>query len=185
MQWAHPPRDRSLPGALTFRELMEIQFIKLFRAEGLSLQAVRQVARKAAERDKTDYPLSAKQFDTDGKAIFATLIGTSEKACLVEDLRRGQFVFDPIIRPFFRKLEYRGGREVARYWPLEKSGRIVLDPARKFGQPIDAATGVSTRAIFEATQAGGGQDWKTVADWLEIPISAVEAAVTFESGQAA
>ncbi len=170
---------------LTFRELMEVQFIRMFRAEGLSLETIRRVAEKAADLYKTDYPFSAKRFDTDGKTVFATLMAAEKDGELIEDLKHGQLVFDPIIRPFFRKLDYGGGREIARYWPLEKSGRVVLDPLRKFGQPIDAATGVSTRVIFEATQAGGGQDWKSVADWLEIPISAVEAAVTFEKRQAA
>jgi uncharacterized protein (DUF433 family) len=165
--------------------LMEIQFIKMFRAEDISLQTIRQVAKKAAARYKTDYPLSAEQFDTDGKTIFATLISTSRKSRVIEDLKRGQLVFDPIVRPFFRKLEYRTGCEVARYWPLEKSGRVVLDPLRKFGQPIDEITGVPTRAIFEATLAGGGQDWKSVAAWFEVPISAVEAAVKFEERHAA
>ena len=175
------PSERTL----TFRELMEIQFIKMFRAEGLSLQTIREVAEKAAARFKTDYPFSIRRFDTDGKTIFATLIGMNRNGKAIEDLKHGQLVFDPIIRPFFRKLEYRGARQVARYWPMEKSGRVVLDPLRKFGQPIDATTGVPTRAIYDATRASGGQDWPTVAKWLGIPITAVEAAVNFEQSHAA
>lgn len=170
---------------LTFRELMEIQFVKMFRTEGLPLQTIRKLSENAAKKFKTDYPFSSRRFDTDGKTIFATLIKKHGKGKVVEDLRHGQLVFDPIIRPFFRKLDYRSAKEVSRYWPLEKSGRVVLDPQRKFGQPIDATSGVSTRAIYEATKAGGGQDWKTVAEWFEIPAYAVEAAVAFEKRHAA
>ena len=170
---------------LTFREVMEVQFIKMFRDEGLSLQAIRKVADAASRRFRTNYPFSVKRFDTDGKTVFATLVNHNTNASIIEDLRKGQYVFEPIIRPFFRKLEYRRMREVTRYWPQDKSGRVVLDPARKFGQPIDAETGVPTRTIFDATRAGGGQDWRTVADWLGIPVSAVEAAVEFEQSLSA
>jgi len=165
---------------LSFKELMELHFIKMFRDAGVSLQAISKAARAAAAKFGTDYPFAVKRFDTDGRTVFATLIRGENDTILVEDLQKGQLVFDQIVRPFFKKLEYDGSKEIARYWPMMRKGRVVLDPARKFGQPIDFHTGVPTRALYEATVAGDGQDYKTVARWFDVPAQAVSAAVKYE-----
>lgn len=170
---------------MTFAELMELHFIKMFRSQGVSLQAIRQAAAAAAKRFGTDYPFSFRRFDTDGRTIFATLIRDSSNETILEDLKRGQLVFNQIVKPFFKKLEYQDSVEVARFWPMEKSGRVVLDPERKFGRPIDAQSGISTRVICDAVMAGGGQEPSEVARWLGIPFAAVNAAVAFEQSLAA
>jgi uncharacterized protein (DUF433 family) len=152
----------------------------MFRNEGVSLETTRRASAAAADRFATDYPFSVKRFDTDGRTIFATLIDEETDSVMVEDLRHGQYVFEKITKPFFRKLEFRGAQEVSRFWPMEKRGRVVLDPTRQFGRPIDAETGVPTQAIYDAGRAGKGQDPKEVARWFNIPLSAVQAAVAFE-----
>jgi uncharacterized protein (DUF433 family) len=167
---------------LTFLELMELQFIKMFRSEGVALQAIRKASEAAAKKFRTAYPLCVKRFDTDGTAIFATLIDKQTDAESVEDLRHGQLVFGQIVKPFFRKLEYDGQIEPSRYWPMDKSGRIVLDPARQFGKPIDAQSGVPVSTMIDALNAG--EDAPSVAKWFDIPLAAVKAAIDFEKSLA-
>jgi uncharacterized protein (DUF433 family) len=169
-------RDQQL---ISFIELMELHFIKMFMDEGVSPKAIHAAARQAAKQFKTDYPFAVKRFDTDGRTIFATLVKEEDGQEMIEDLRKGQFVFKTIMRPFFRKLDYNRS-DIARYWPQTKRGRVVLDPARQFGQPIDHATGIPTRTLFEAVNAGKGQSIKKVANWFGVPESAVRAAVKFE-----
>lgn len=171
-----PADDR----AITFLELMELYFIDMFRKEGVSPRTIRKASAAAAKKFRTDYPFAIKQFDTDGRTIFATLIDSTADSELVEDLRRGQYVFNEVMKPFFHKLEFRGAHEVTRFWPMERKSGVVLDPERKFGKPIDAESGVPTRAIYNAVQAGGGQDQKLVARWLGVSPHAVRAAVAFE-----
>lgn len=163
---------------LTFRELVEPLFVQLFRAEGVSMRAIRRASQRAARMFDTDYPFAVKRFDTDGRRIFATL--EHEAHGLMEDLSQGQFVFEAIVRPFFRKREYCGDADAVKFWPLERQGRVVLDPERSFGKPIDAETGVLTAVLFDAVMAGQGQSVKEVADWYEVSIAAVEAAVAYE-----
>jgi uncharacterized protein (DUF433 family) len=184
-RWASGP-DRFLPRALdpteetlTFAELIELQFVLLYLAEGVSLPVIKKAAAAAAEKFSTDHPFSVKRFDTDGQSIFATLISDQTNRRHVEDLQKGQYVFEKVMRPFFHKLEYQKD-QLVRYWPEGKRGRILLDPARKFGQPIDAESGVPTRAIFSALEAGEGQSPDDVARWLGIPLAAVKAADQFE-----
>jgi uncharacterized protein (DUF433 family) len=169
--------------AISFAELMELHFINMFEAQGVSFQTIRRAAAAAANRYHADYPFSFKRFDTDGRDIFATLTKKSDDKELVEDLKRGQYVFSNIVRPFFRKLDYDNS-DVSRYWPLSKRKRVVLDPARSFGQPIDSKTGVPTKTLFYAVKAEGGQSIKQVAKWFDVPEAAVKSAVEFEKSLA-
>lgn len=166
---------------LSFVELIEIYFINMFRKEGVPLPVIKRVSHSAAELLKTSYPFAVKRFDTDGKTVFATLIKENRRESLIADLHHSQYVFKSVMKPFFHKLDYRGMDEtVIRFWPRGKRGRVVLDPLRKFGKPIDAETGVSTRAIYDAVTAGRGQGQTVVARWLGIPKAAVKAAFEFE-----
>jgi uncharacterized protein (DUF433 family) len=168
---------------VTFLELMELHFINMFRSQGVSLQTIRKAAAAASSKFHADYPFAVRRFDTDGRTIFATLIKDAGNEDVVEDLKKGQYVFDQIMRPFFRRLEYRGADEALRYWPLDIKGRVVLDPERQFGKPIDSETGVPTRALYEAVKAG--QEPSDVAEWFDVPHKAVLAAIKFEKSIAA
>jgi uncharacterized protein (DUF433 family)/GNAT superfamily N-acetyltransferase len=168
------------PNIVTFLELIELLFIKLFRSQGVSMRLIRAAAERAAERWGTDYPFAVKRFDTDGKYIFATLQNDSGEPIALEELSRGQLALDRVIRPFFRKLDYEGNADALRFWPMERDGRVVLDPHRQFGQPIDAETGVPTRVLFAAVKANEAESLRAIADWYEVPIAAVEAAVEYE-----
>ena len=163
---------------LSFIELIELHFIKMFRDAGVSLQTIRRAAKTAAKKFGTNHPFAVHRFDTDGRTIFATLRSSERNEAVLEDLEHGQYAFDKILRPFFKKLEY-GKKNVERYWPLESTGRIVLDPSRQFGKPIDSITSVPSIALFNAVQAGEAE--ADVANWFNVPIEAVRAAVKFEN----
>ena len=167
------PEERTI----TFLELMELHFVQMFREAGVSLQTIRRAAKTAAQQFRCSHPFTVHRFDTDGRTIFATLIQAEKDDALIEDLRHGQYVFETIIRPFFKKLEYHQDAAI-RFWPLSQKERVVLDPQRHFGKPIDAPTGVPTKTLFLATKAG--DDLSTVATWFNVPDAAVAAAVTFE-----
>jgi uncharacterized protein (DUF433 family) len=166
---------------LTFLELVELLFVRLFREEGVRMPVIRRAAEEAARRFDTPYPFAVKRFDTDGDRIFSTLQEEPREERVVTELGKKQLVFDTVVRPFFRKLEYRDSGDALRYWPMDREGRVVLDPQRSFGKPIDAETGVPTRALYDAVLAGGGQSPEVVAEWFGVPLEAVQAAVAFEA----
>ena len=167
---------------ITFLELMELHFVQMFRVAGVSLQTIRRAAKTAARQFQCSHPFTLHRFDTDGRDIFATLILGEKSKSLIEDLKHGQFVFETIVRPFFKKLEYRQD-DAIRFWPMNRTGRVVLDPERHFGKPIDASTGVPTKALYLAVKAG--DDPKTVATWFNVPKAAVAVAVKFEESLSA
>ena len=137
------PHERTI----TFLELMELHFIKLFRDEGVGLETIRKAAKTAARQFATPYPFAVHRFDTDGRTVFATLLSGEEQTAVIEDLKHGQYVLDTIVRPFFKKLEY-GNDTAVRFWPLGAGQRVVLDPERQFGKPIDNETAVPTEALI-------------------------------------
>jgi uncharacterized protein (DUF433 family) len=148
--------------------------------EGVSLKTIRRLSNVAGDRFGTDYPLSCKRFEAEGQSLFAALIQEADES-EIEDIKRCRQGFETLVRPFLKKLEYcPDADEAARYWPCGKSARVVLDPERKFGKPIDAETGVATRAIHDAANANSGEEPAAVAAWLGIPTAAVESALAFE-----
>ncbi len=171
-------RDR-----LTFVEFIELLFVAFFREHDISTEVIRAAACEGARLFKTSHPFAVTRFRTDGKSIFAELeqtgaadMGLSPQH-LVEDLPRLQMVFPDLVEPYFKDIDW-GDLEAEAYWPCGRDGRIVLDPSRSFGQPIDHATGVPTEALYSFVAAG--DDPRMIADWYEVPVAAVEAAVRFE-----
>lgn len=166
---------------LTFTDLLELHMVALFRRENVSLQTIRAAADKAAQLFNTRHPFVVKQFETDGRHIFATLedegIAGRTQQQMITDLNLSQMVISSIARLFFLNIEYQDFEPI-RYWPMGRDGRVVLDPQRSFGKPIDARSGVPTAALY--TMARSGESLQSVADWYEIEVEAVEAAVNFE-----
>lgn len=131
---------------LTFAELVELMCIRLFRQEDVCMQTIRKAARRAADRYDSEYPFTERRFDTDGHHIFETMRVDESSEEMIEDIARGQYAFANAVRPLFRKLDYGSDGVLSALWPREPNGRVVLDPRRDFGMPVDATTGVPTSA---------------------------------------
>jgi hypothetical protein len=58
---------------ISFRELIELRFIKTFRDLGLSLPTIRECFERAVEEVKDERPFSTQKFRTDGKSIFSDI----------------------------------------------------------------------------------------------------------------
>lgn len=167
---------------LTFQNLIELLFIRLFHREGVSLYTIRAAAEEAQRDFNTDHPFAVEQFDTDGKGIFATLefknIEGVTKAKVLKDLKLSQMVIDEIARPYFRNLEY-SELGVIRYYPLGTDKGIVLDPKRSFGKPIDEASGVSTYVLYQMARTG--ESPRDIAKWYGVSEEAVSNAIEYEA----
>jgi uncharacterized protein (DUF433 family) len=71
---------------------------------------------------------------------------------------------------------------VRHYWPLGKHRPVVLDPARSFGHPIDAVSGVPARVLYDMYQAG--ESAEEVGRWFRVEPDAVRAAIEYEQSLA-
>jgi uncharacterized protein (DUF433 family) len=93
-----------------------------------------------------------------------------------------QYVFDAIVEPsLFDVLDFRPDGLPERLWPAGRDAKVVVDPARAFGEPILDTSGIPVRVLARA-YAANDNDAARVASAFEIPVEAVEAALRFDAG---
>jgi uncharacterized protein (DUF433 family) len=166
---------------LSFRDLIELRFVKAFRDIGLGLRTIRECYQRAAEEVHDERPFSTQKFRTDGKTIFLEITEGIQEAKLV-DLRRRQNVFRTIVEPSLKDLEFDASA-VARWYPLGIARKsVIIDPARAFGRPI-AASGVPTEVLNRAVMVEGSV--AKVVRLYDVSAAEVKEAVAFEKKLAA
>src|SRR3954463_14576027 len=74
---------------ISFRDLIELRFVKAFRDAGLGLPTIRECFLRAVEEVKDERPFSTSKFRTDGKTIFLDITHDVREGELI-DLRRKQ-----------------------------------------------------------------------------------------------
>jgi uncharacterized protein (DUF433 family) len=167
---------------LSFRDLIELRFVKAFRDLGLSLPTIRECFARAVEVVNDDRPFSTRRFRTDRKTIFLEITHDASEGELL-DLKRRQGAFHRIVAPSLHDLEFDADI-VARWYPLGRTRRtIVIDPSRAFGRPIAAQGGVPAETLRDAVESEGSAE--KVAKLYEVSLATVRDAVVFQERLAA
>jgi uncharacterized protein (DUF433 family) len=181
--WRSQLAETDIDG-IGFRDLVELRFIRTFVSVGVPLLLIRHTIDELRGRLGRDYPFTSTAFKTDGRRIFMEMLDESGDSALVDVVKR-QNVMAKIIGPSLRDgVELNVDDEATHWYPMARSKAVVLDPERRFGQPILAESGIPTVAIAEAVKAEGG-DVNRVARLYEISVAAVRKAVAFETQVAA
>jgi uncharacterized protein (DUF433 family) len=155
---------------LSFRDLIELRFVKAFRDVGLSLPTIRECFMRAVEAVNDQRPFSTRRFRTDGRTIFLEITHDIREGELL-DLKRRQVAFHRIVAPSLHDLEF-DAEIVARWFPLGMSRKtIVVDPMRSFGRPIVSDGGIPVEVLSEAVEVEGSAE--KVAKLYEVPLVAV------------
>jgi uncharacterized protein (DUF433 family) len=187
MHFSQPLWDIDFPSTegpleLSFRDLIELRFVKIFRDAGLGLPTIRLCFERAKEFVGDGRPFSTRKFRTDGKTIFIEVTRDVVEGNLI-DLKRRQYVFQRVVAPSLHDLEF-DAESVVRWFPLgEKRRGIVIDPRRAFGRPLADKFGVTTRTLARASRVE--KSIKEVSRLFNIPVSLVREAVGFEERLAA
>jgi hypothetical protein len=158
---------------------MEVRVANAFIAAGVSSIRVREAIALAREVLGVDRPLSTDRFRTDGRDIFLRVVETQsgeERERLLSLIKR-QYSFAEILAPSLKGIEFDEGGALTLWRPLGKRSVVILDPERAFGQPIDEASGVPTRALANAAWVEGEAGAAVVFD---VPVSVVRQALAFE-----
>jgi uncharacterized protein (DUF433 family)/DNA-binding transcriptional MerR regulator len=161
---------------LSFRDLIELRFVKAFLDAGIGLKAIRNCLSYACECVDNARPFSSGKFRTDGRSIFLESLEKSSDSKLL-DLKRKQYVFKQVVDRSFKDLDLEDDL-VARWRPYKGRASIVIDPARSFGQPIVSKAGVPTVALADAVEAEGSE--ARVARLFDVTEAAVRDAVRFQ-----
>ncbi|WP_029003665.1 hypothetical protein [Azorhizobium doebereinerae] len=165
---------------LGFRDLMEARVAAAFISHGVSPQRVRAAITLAREVYGKDHPLSTNRFRTDGKDIFLRVIESAEDGDERERLLntfQKQYAFAEVIEPSFKHVEFDDQGSPLIWWPRGRKGQILVDPARAFGQPIDAVSSVPTSVLAAAGRAEGVA---RAARAFDVPPPSIRRAMEFE-----
>lgn len=163
---------------LSFLDLVEILMVKEFRKVGVSVRAIRMAHEKAGDVFRTSHPFALQKFWTDGRQILAD-IGIQTKDPALLNLKRDQYELRGVTQMFLKTIDTSESGVTMRWWPMEKSKRVVLDPARSFGQPIVEEEGVQTIILAHAVKAE--KSIPRAADWYMVNPEAVENAYEYET----
>lgn len=167
--------DESL--VLGFRDLMEVRVAASFIAQGLSPIRVRQAILLARDVVGVDHPLSTQAFRTDGRSIFLQVAEADGRSALI-DLFQQQYAFRDIVESSLRHVDYGDDGAPASWWPLGRSGSVLIDPARSFGQPIESETSVPVSALVGAVRGEGSPE--AAARAWDVPLRAIRRALAFD-----
>jgi hypothetical protein len=137
---------------------MEARVADRFIEEGISALRVRQAIVLAREVLGADRPLSTNRFRTDGRTIFLRTTETDEDGKEREQLLnlfKRQYEFTSIIDPILKDVVFDDAGTPAAWWPAGQAKKIIVDPARAFGQPIDSESSVPVAILAAAGQRHG------------------------------
>jgi uncharacterized protein (DUF433 family) len=189
---AHSPAGDSVPmpliereapelaaqGLLTFSELIVLLLIRQLRQAGVPLGVVRALAEPAAVTPRVPHPFATRRFFTDQTSVSAWNTGPERAFSASAVSEKWRRAIQEVLASLAEQLEYVEDERIRSYWPLGKGRRVVLDPARALGQPIDPMSGVPTRAL--AGMSAAGEPIEEIASWYRVDLAAVQDAILFE-----
>lgn len=170
---------------LGFRDLMEVRVADALMGVGVSAIRVRAAIEMAREVYGLERPLSTENFRHNGRDIFMKVIERdadgAERENLLNTFRR-QYEFTAIVEPSLKHIEFDHAGTPRLWWPKGKGAQIVVDPARAFGQPIEASSSVPTSIL---AAAGEHQGVEMAAKAYDVTTAAIRRAMKFEAENAA
>lgn len=180
----HPLRDGEL--ALGFLDLLEVAFLgRIVLAAGRqgrspSWRAIRTAAETARRVLNTEHPFAVRRIHTDGRRIFAEAQQETGDLALYDLVGDNFAIYGVLADSFIASVEYDD--DTPRRWtPDARFPRIIVDPRRAFGRPIEATSGAPAEALFDAWRAEKSNTAK-VAAFFGTDVPGVEQAVHFTLG---
>jgi hypothetical protein len=182
-----PVIDRRLPElegktALSFRELIEVRFVRHFLRAGVSWHVLRRAAREARQ-ELLGNDGARLRFSTDGVTVFADALAKDGDR-RARDLVANQYVLLLILEQSIQSEFDLDAHNLIRAWtPRRETPLVVINPSRSFGHPI-VEPGVPTATLAGALSAEHGNTAR-VAAIFDTTEEAVRQAAAFEMTLAA
>jgi len=138
---------------------------------------IRECARVFSEILQTPHPFATRKIYTDAHRLFLILEQTEGKDVVLEMLKL-QCAMEFATQFFLPNADYDADHFAYLYWPLGRDRSVVLDPMRRFGEPILNDYRIPTRALYGPYRAS--DSIADIAEWYEVPEDAVRDAIEFE-----
>lgn len=160
--------------AINFYSLIEFYtFFELRKTH--SAQFLRKAHAIMAEELNTPYPFAtADAFDFEHKGKRKRLY--YEKDGNIINIDGKHQISLSFVKPFLEKIEFDNGI-AKRFFPLENSKNIVVDPLRQFGQPIINGTSIKAETVYNLHQ--GGETDETICILYDLTLDKVQDAISY------
>ncbi len=172
---------------LGFWDLLEVRFVDHFRAQGVSLQALRKAAATAREVLKQEHPFATSnvKFMTDRKTVFHKTAQELKDEILLNLVTRQYEMYVVLEQVLARGVSFDAATGLAREWKPRPNDfpDVALNPLFAYGRPVvlPKTGAVPTTAIYKLWKAEDGS-YAAVIDWFEIDEKLARQAVEFELG---
>ncbi len=157
--------------AVNFYTLIEFYTFYQLRAKGISSQMIKKAHQRIAKDLNTPYPF-ARNIRTDGKHIWFDFLED-----IVNADGKQQISIKSILLPFLKKIEFNEADIANRYFPLQNSKKVVVDPKYQFGQPTITGTGIKVETIGKLYK--GGESQKNIASLYDLRSAEVRDAIAY------
>jgi uncharacterized protein (DUF433 family) len=167
--------------AISFKNLMELQFVAFFVRAGVRLPEIRAIMSEARQAMNNSHPFATKTvFQTDGKKIVAA-IAKKNGVESIYDLKSKNYEMKPIVLPSLKiDLVYDPDGNACIWYPRRASSpNVIITPKHSFGRPILQDSKIPTAAISRAY--GVEKSAGVVSAMFEITERRVREAVSFEA----
>jgi uncharacterized protein (DUF433 family) len=167
--------------AVSFTNLMEIQFVAFFTRAGVHLRELRAIMDEVKRTLAHPHPFATKTvFQTDGRKVVES-IARKNGIDTLYDLKTKRYEMKDVVYTSLKRDVIFDPAGNARVWyPRRKlSPSVIVNPRRSFGRPILRDSSIPTSTIAKAVKAEG--DEKVVSLIFEVPERQVREAVEFES----
>lgn len=168
---------------INFKTLIEFYTFYHLRENGFSSQRIKKIHADMAIDLNTPYPFASKIYIhhlIDGvlkKDIVKRGIYFEIGECLVRADKKRQLDIKQFLTPFFNKIEFNNNDIAQRYFPLENSKALVVDPKLQFGQPTITGTRIKAEIINEFYE--GGESKENICKIYHLQIGQVEDAILY------
>ena len=158
---------------VTFLDFVQTLAVREVRQRhGLSLQKIRQGVEEARARYQIAYPLaqehciflfSDRQRQGHGHIVIRLKgdeKGVEDQYVQLTGRGKGNFMFKTVVEMFLDDLTFDPVTKLAtQYRPMSENGAsVLLNPHRRFGEPVIEPGGYTAEALWHATNAEGGLD---------------------------
>ena len=162
-------RDKT---AVNFLTLIEMYVFYTFKENGVKTKNILEAHNILSKQFQTPYPFAQEDYYISGKNIYV-----SSKDQIVSADKKLQFVSSEALIPYSKKINFGNDKLAHKFFPLETSKNIVVDPKHQFGQPTISGTNILAATIYDWHL--GKEEDNFIAELYNISLESVRDAVKF------
>ena len=168
---------------INFKTLIEFYTFYHLKESGLSSQRIKKIHDDLSIELNTIYPFASKIYiekvkdGTSDKLVAKRKVYYEIGQSFIQANKKRQQDIKLFLTPFFNKIEFNNVDVAERYFPLENSKTVVIDPKFQFGQPTITGTRIKAELIHEFFE--GGESKENICKIYHLQIGQVEDAILY------